>query len=129
MSTPLQELKSDLFRALAHPTRIRILERLIIGSQSVQDLQTALTLDQPIVSQHLAALKEAGLVRDRRDGNRRVYSADPTGLAALREYLERYWDSALEAFEQAAADAKEAKKANEAKAKGRVKETKEGEER
>jgi DNA-binding transcriptional ArsR family regulator len=47
-------------------------------------------------------LKEAGLVHDRQDGNRRLYAVDPRGLAELRSYLERYWDSALAAFKDAA---------------------------
>ena len=72
-------------------------------------------MSRPAVSQHLRVLKEAGLVRDRRDGNRRVYSVDPAGLAALRDYLERHWDSALRSFEKAAAKAKaeEAKEGDE----------------
>ncbi len=68
MPTPLQVLKSDFFRALAHPTRISILERLSQGEQSVQDLQGALTLEQPVVSQHLAALRARNVVTVRREG-------------------------------------------------------------
>jgi ArsR family transcriptional regulator len=91
MSSPLQELKSDLFRALAHPTRIRILERLVTGSQSVQDLQTALTLDQPIVSQHLAALRSRDVVTVRREGTQAYYALRSPLIADLlrvaREFL------------------------------------------
>jgi DNA-binding transcriptional ArsR family regulator len=50
------------------------------------------------VSQHLKVLKEAGLVTDRAEGTRRVYSIDPKGLGALRRYLDQFWDQALEAF-------------------------------
>jgi DNA-binding transcriptional ArsR family regulator len=61
-------------------------------------------VSRPAVSQHLRVLKEAGLVRDRQDGTRRLYAVDAKGLEALRAYLERYWDSALGAFEAAARD-------------------------
>ena len=53
----LQAMKADLFRALAHPARIRILELLADGERSVHDLQQTLGLDQPVVSQHLSALR------------------------------------------------------------------------
>jgi DNA-binding transcriptional ArsR family regulator len=89
--------------ALGDPTRRAVFETLAIGPHPVGGIAAGLPVSRPAVSQHLRVLKEAGLVRDRRDGNRRVYSVDPAGLAALRDYLERYWDSALEAFEQAAA--------------------------
>ena len=52
------------------------------------------------MSQHLKILKEVGLVRDMPVGNRRVYSLDPAGLAGLRDYLERFWNTALHSFEQ-----------------------------
>jgi DNA-binding transcriptional ArsR family regulator len=55
-------------------------------------------VSRPAVSQHLKVLKEAGLVTDRPDGTRRVYFIDPNGLAALRTWLDRFWDQALEAF-------------------------------
>jgi ArsR family transcriptional regulator len=90
MST-LQELKSDLFRALAHPTRIRILERLVPGPQSVQDLQHALSLDQPIVSQHLAAMRARNVVTVRREGTQAYYALRSPLVADLlrvaREFL------------------------------------------
>jgi DNA-binding transcriptional ArsR family regulator len=54
------------------------------------------------VSQHLKALKEAGLVKDRAEGTRRVYSIDPLGLGDLRRWLDQYWDEALQAFKQEA---------------------------
>ena len=77
MPTALQVLKSDFFRALSHPTRISILERLVQGERSVQDLQSALTLDQPVVSQHLAALRALELDRldrVRREGTQAYYA-------------------------------------------------------
>ena len=55
-------------------------------------------VSRPAVSQHLRVLKEAGLVVDRRDGNRRIYAVDQDGLAALRRELEAFWGSALAAY-------------------------------
>ena len=55
-------------------------------------------VSRPAVSQHLKVLKEAGLVTDRADGTRRVYYLDPKGLAALRAWLDQFWDEALTAF-------------------------------
>ena len=73
MPTPLQVLKSDLFRALAHPTRIRICERLVPGERTVFQLQEELALEQPVVSQHLAALRAKNLVVVRRQGTQAFY--------------------------------------------------------
>jgi DNA-binding transcriptional ArsR family regulator len=50
------------------------------------------------VSQHLKVLKDAGLVRDIQVGTRRVYSLDPDGLAELRDYMDRFWSTALHSF-------------------------------
>jgi DNA-binding transcriptional ArsR family regulator len=61
------------------------------------DLASAFPISRPAVSQHLRALKNAGLVIDRRFGNRRVYRLDPVGVAALRAYVDRFCDRALEA--------------------------------
>ena len=66
------------------------------------EIAAELPVSRPAVSQHLHVLKEAGLVRDRKDGTRRLYSVDPEGLRALREYLEGFWGTALSAFGEAA---------------------------
>ena len=89
--------------ALGDPTRRAVFEALAVGPHPVGGIAAGLPVSRPAVSQHLRVLKEAGLVRDRKDGTRRIYSIDRKGLLALRDYLERYWDSALEAFEKAAA--------------------------
>jgi DNA-binding transcriptional ArsR family regulator len=57
-----------------------------------------LPVSRPAVSQHLRVLKDARLVTDRRDGNRRIYQLDPDGLGALRADLERFWTKALAAY-------------------------------
>jgi DNA-binding transcriptional ArsR family regulator len=78
-SRELQTLKAEFFRAMAHPARIRILELLSEKrEQSVQALQERLSVDQPIVSQHLAKLRAHGVVAARKEGTTVIYSlADP----------------------------------------------------
>jgi DNA-binding transcriptional ArsR family regulator len=61
-----------------------------------------LPISRPAVSQHLRVLKHAGLVRDRAEANRRMYSIDQRGIAELRAYFERFWIQALTAFQTAA---------------------------
>ena len=85
MPTSLQLLKSDFFRVLAHPTRIRLLEELVQGERTVQDLQAGLSLDQPLVSQHLALLRGRGVVVARREGTQAYYAlASPLVANVLR---------------------------------------------
>jgi len=86
------------FAALADPTRRSVFERLIDGALPVGRIAKGLPVSRPAVSQHLKVLKEAGLVTDRAEGTRRVYSIDPEGLGVLRRYLDQFWDRALEAF-------------------------------
>ena len=86
--------------ALNDPTRRAILERLAERPAAVVELAALFPVSRPAVSQHLKVLKEAGLVHDAPVGNRRVYSLDPTGLAGLRDYLDRFWNTALHSFKQ-----------------------------
>ncbi|MDB4890069.1 MAG: putative transcriptional regulator [Gemmatimonadetes bacterium] len=69
---------------------------------SVGKLASGLAVSRPAVSQHLKVLKDAGLVVDREEGTRRIYSIDPRGIAAMRTYLDRFWDRSLAAFKAAA---------------------------
>jgi DNA-binding transcriptional ArsR family regulator len=69
---------------------------------SVGKLAAGMAVSRPAVSQHLRVLKDAGLVTDRSLGTRRVYRIDPRGVAAMRDYLDRFWDQALAAFKAAA---------------------------
>jgi len=85
--------------ALADPTRRRIFERLKSGAQPVGALARKMPVSRPAVSQHLKVLKEAGLVADSPQGTRRVYYIDPDGLAALRAWVDQFWDRALENFQ------------------------------
>src|SRR5215472_16579539 len=85
--------------ALADPTRRRVFERLRTGPRSVRAIADGMPVSRPAVSQHLKVLKEAGLVADRPEGNRRFYYIDPEGLGALRGWLDQFWDAALAAFQ------------------------------
>jgi DNA-binding transcriptional ArsR family regulator len=85
--------------ALADPTRRRVFERLKKSPRAVSEVARGLPVSRPAVSQHLKALKEAGLVADRREGTRRVYFIDPHGLGELRRWLDQFWDDALAAFQ------------------------------
>jgi DNA-binding transcriptional ArsR family regulator len=84
--------------ALSDPTRRKIFERLKHRGRAVGDLARGLPVSRPAVSQHLKILKEAGLVREERDGTRRIYEIDPKGLGQLRRWLDQFWDVALDAF-------------------------------
>ena len=81
--------------ALADPTRRRIFERVLTAPQSVGAIADGLPVSRPAVSQHLKVLKEAGLIRERRQGTRRLYVADPQTLGELRTAIEAMWRDAL----------------------------------
>ena len=97
---------SDCFDALGDPTRRAIFERVAARPRSVGELAEGVDVSRPAVSQHLKVLKDAGLVVDRQEGTRRIYSLDLSGMMAMHAFLERYWDRTLAAF-QAAADGDE----------------------
>lgn len=93
---------ADAIQALGDPTRRTVFERLREGPLSVGELARDLPVSRPAVSQHLRVLKQAGLVRERREGTRNFYSVDGDGLAELRTYFEGFWDETLAAFKAAA---------------------------
>jgi DNA-binding transcriptional ArsR family regulator len=88
--------------ALADPTRREIFERLARSPSAVGELARELPVSRPAVSQHLKILKSAGVVPDHAAGTRRVYSVDPVGLAAIRDYFEQFWQQSLARFQAAA---------------------------
>jgi DNA-binding transcriptional ArsR family regulator len=94
--------RHDGLNALADPTRRAIFERIAERPRTPGELAQGLPVTRPAVSQHLKVLKDAGLVTDRAVGTRRIYQLNPDGLAALRAYLEGFWNRALEAFKEAA---------------------------
>jgi DNA-binding transcriptional ArsR family regulator len=88
----------DGLAALGDPTRRAIFELVAERPRPVVELAREMPVSRPAVSQHLKVLKDAGLVTDRAEGNRRIYRADPEGLAELRAYLDRFWATALQSF-------------------------------
>ena len=87
-----------MLEALADGTRRSIFELLTSGPRSVVDISGDVPISRPAVSQHLKVLKDAGLVSVRAAGTRRIYSVDPAGLRAARDYFEQFWTSALSAY-------------------------------
>ncbi len=84
--------------ALADPTRLQVLERLRAGPRTVSEIAAGMPVSRPAVSQHLKALKGAGLVRDEARGTARIYRIHAEGLRELREWLDTFWDDALARF-------------------------------
>lgn len=97
----MQTYQPDGWSALGDPTRRAIFELLVDRPRAVVELAAELPVSRPAVSQHLRVLKSAGLVVDRPVGTRRVYQLDPDGLAVLRADLDRFWGSALVAYQAA----------------------------
>ncbi|MBN8994431.1 MAG: winged helix-turn-helix transcriptional regulator [Rhizobiales bacterium] len=95
--------RDALFRSLADPTRRAIFERLCRkGEQTVAALTATAGISQPSVSKHLGILKEAGLVRDRRDGRQTHYSAEVRALAPLLDWTKRmagFWERRFDELE------------------------------
>jgi DNA-binding transcriptional ArsR family regulator len=79
-----------VFRALADPTRRAIFERLTRGETAVKDLTERFHVSQPAISQHLAALRQAGLVKERREGRFAYYRVEPKGLRPLVDWITHY---------------------------------------
>jgi DNA-binding transcriptional ArsR family regulator len=79
-----------IFQALAVPSRRAIFESLAQGEAAVKDVTARFDISQPAVSQHLAVLKEAGLVRARREGRRGYYRVEPRGMKPLFDWVEHY---------------------------------------
>ncbi len=94
-SGALQAFKADFFKTLGHPVRIGILERLAAGERSVQDLQAALDLEQPIVSQHLAVLRAKNIVKARKEGTTVWYRVRVASIGELLAIARRIFDSHL----------------------------------
>jgi DNA-binding transcriptional ArsR family regulator len=79
-----------IFQALADPSRRAIFESLTRGEAAVKDLTARFDISQPAVSQHLAALRDAGLVNGRREGRRVFYRVEPHGMRPLIDWIARY---------------------------------------
>lgn len=93
----------DRFAALADPTRRQIVEMLGAGEQPAGAIGARFPVSPPAVSQHLKTLRQAGLVSVRVDGQRRLYSLDPQGFAAMEAWFEKmrcFWRERLDALER-----------------------------
>ncbi len=94
----------DAFTALADPTRRRIVEMLAEGELSAGEIGERFTQSAPAISQHLKALREAGLVRVTVAGQRRIYALDPDGIDGFEQWVRRvraFWPDRLAALEAA----------------------------
>jgi DNA-binding transcriptional ArsR family regulator len=94
-SGDLQAFKARFFKALAHPTRIRILEILVNGGRTVYELQEALTLEQATVSQQLAVLRNQGIVNAEKEGLAVRYSLRDPLVSELLEVARRIFNNHL----------------------------------
>lgn len=83
-------VEDKIFQALADPSRRALFESLTRGEAAVKDLTSRFDISQPAVSQHLAALKEAGLVNRRRDGRQVFYRVEPRGMKPLIDWIAHY---------------------------------------
>ena len=95
--------ENKIFQALADPSRRAIFESLTRGEAAVKDLTARFDISQPAVSQHLAALKEAGLVNGRRQGRLVYYRVEPRGMKPLIDWIAQYrafWTGHLERLER-----------------------------
>src|SRR3954462_15126075 len=92
----------EVFEAISQPKRREILRLLAGGEMSAGDVASRVAVTQPAISQHLKALKQAGLVGERRDGARRLYSVRPEGLADLHSFLAEVLPAGLERLKLAA---------------------------
>jgi DNA-binding transcriptional ArsR family regulator len=92
-----------IFQALADPSRRAIFESLTRGEAAVKDLTARFDISQPAVSQHLAALKDAGLVKGRREGRNVYYRVEPRGMKPLIDWITHYrafWTERVDRLER-----------------------------
>jgi DNA-binding transcriptional ArsR family regulator len=95
MRETLRRFKADIFQALAHPTRIAIVEILCEGEQSAGALVEQLGVEPANASQHLAVLRSRQIVESRRDGNQVIYSLRDPLLGEVLETMRRYFQAHL----------------------------------
>lgn len=100
---PLHRFKADLFRALAHPVRIRILELLREGPESVSDLQTQLGIEASNVSQQLAVLRSRRIVHGTKEGTSVIYSVEDPLVFSLLDTSRQMFETLLQDMLLAAA--------------------------
>lgn len=93
---------ADVYAAIADPTRRTLLLRLAEeGEKNVSELRQPLSISQPAVSKHLRILREAGLVRSRKEGRLKLYAIHAQRLREVHDWVrhfEKYWDEKLDAL-------------------------------
>jgi DNA-binding transcriptional ArsR family regulator len=107
----------DALAALADPTRRELLAVLAGGERSAGELAGRFPVSRPAISRHLRVLREAGLVRSRSEGKRRLYALDPGPLRELDDWLEPYrqfWAQRLDALDTEIARGRRARRTGEA---------------
>ncbi len=107
---PGTSVENKIFQALADPSRRAIFESLTHGESAVKDLTARFHISQPAVSQHLAALKDAGLVRGRREGRCVYYRVEPRGMKPLIDWIAHYqafWSDRIDRLEKLLDDMEE----------------------
>jgi DNA-binding transcriptional ArsR family regulator len=92
--------------ALSDPTRRAVFERIIKAPRPVGEIARGMPISRPAVSQHLKVLRDAGLVREERQGTQRIYSAEARALGELRAYVDEMWQAALGRFADSASGTK-----------------------
>ena len=95
--------RDRIFHALADPSRRAIFESLMRGEAAVKELTARFDISQPAVSQHLATLKDAGLVNGRREGRCVYYRVEPRGIRPLINWITQYrafWTERVGRLEQ-----------------------------
>ena len=93
--------ETDIFKVLSDPTRRAVLERLASAEMTATELREGFAISQPAMSQHLAVLRGAGLVSERREGRYVNYRVEPGGMAPLHQWLARYqafWPSRIDSL-------------------------------
>jgi DNA-binding transcriptional ArsR family regulator len=94
-------VENDIFRALADPTRRAIFEKLAARAMTASALREGMEISQPAMSQHLAVLRGAGLVKGEQRGRFTDYEVDPEGIARIAQWLAKYrvyWPARVEAL-------------------------------
>lgn len=89
-------------RAIAEPRRRQILTLVRERELSAGEIAANFEISRPAVSQHLAVLRAAGLLSERRQGTSRLYRARPEGMAGLRDFMNQFWTDRLERLKLAA---------------------------
>ena len=98
---PAVAADESVYTAIADPTRRAILDLLVSGERSVNELVEHFDVTQPAISRHLRILREVGLVRDRAEGRLRIYQLDPEPLSEVVDWLtayDRFWRKRLKAL-------------------------------